>query len=102
MSEIEGQGFTQVLSTCAQVNIVLARALTSSIVATVLRQSLILDWNPELPGDDRSSFAKETKSEILIFSGMFPVVQTEELKIPANVVKTTTSRSSKVLLYKVL
>lgn len=81
--EIEEQRFTQVLSTCAQVNTARAGALTSSSEATVLRQSLILDWNPELPGDDRSSLAKETKSEILIFSGMFPIVPTKKIKIPA-------------------
>lgn len=45
--------------------------LTSSTTETVFRQSLILDWNPDVPGDDRSSFVRTTKSETLILSGMF-------------------------------
>lgn len=45
--------------------------LTSSKVETVLRQSLILDWKLEVPGEDRSSFVRTTKSEMLICSGMF-------------------------------
>lgn len=45
--------------------------LTSSTAETVLRQSLILDWNVEVPGEDKSSFVRITKSETLIRSGMF-------------------------------
>lgn len=45
--------------------------LTSSTAETVFRQSLILDWKPDVPGDDRSSFVMTTKSETLILSGMF-------------------------------
>lgn len=46
-------------------------SLTSSTVDTVLRQSLILDWKLDVPGEDRSSLVRTTKSEILIRSGMF-------------------------------
>lgn len=45
--------------------------LTSSTAETVFRQSLILDWKLEVPGEDKSSFVRTTKSEILIRSGMF-------------------------------
>lgn len=45
--------------------------LTSSTTETVFRQSLILDWKPDVPGDDRSSFVMTTKSATLILSGMF-------------------------------
>lgn len=44
--------------------------LTSSTVQTVLRQSLILDWKLDVPGEDKSSLVRTTKSEILIRSGM--------------------------------
>lgn len=45
--------------------------LTSSTAETVFRQSLILDWKPDVPGEDRSSLVMSTKSETLKLSGMF-------------------------------
>lgn len=52
-------------------------SLTSSTVDTVLRQSLILDWKLDVPGEDRSSLVRTTKSEILIRSGMFRAKRSE-------------------------
>lgn len=61
---------------CGQVNnrqmcVSPSTTLTSSTVETVFRQSLILDWKLEVPGEDKSSFVRTRKSEILIRSGMF-------------------------------
>lgn len=47
-------------------------SITSSTAETVFRQSIIFDWKLDVPGEDKSSFARTTKSEILIRSGMFP------------------------------
>lgn len=46
--------------------------LTSSMAETVFRQSLILAWKLDVPGEDRSSFVRPTKSATLSRSGMFP------------------------------
>lgn len=58
------------VSFCVFVGLCAAAPLTSSTVQTVLRQSLILDWKLDVPGDDKSSLVRTTKSEILIRSGM--------------------------------